>query len=261
MWGRPREKGEADAAARGCLHELSYARVMSLWLAPGPEQVPRFLCFGSSGACVQIGFEAMHRAGGTAELVAYVDDQASGTANPFDARPVISFDQLDEYPGVPVLVPVQNPRGRRSVYERLEAAGRSIVGMPAVPYLTHPSVDVAEGAIFSITSRVGPGSVIGRAVMVMSDLVSEDVTVGAFTTLAMHSIILGHVRIGEDVLVAPGAIVGNGKEGKPLTIGDGAVIGTGAVVDRNVEAGEVIMGNRGMTPIEWARLRRTARPR
>ncbi|MDO5684351.1 MAG: hypothetical protein Q4G46_16185, partial [Propionibacteriaceae bacterium] len=221
----------------------------------GHKSARRILVYGSTGASVHIAFEGIHQAGGRASVVAYVDDTPDAPDVACDGLPVIDFDGMADYPDLPILVAVQSAHGRRSLFERLDEVGRRIIGMPGLAHLVHPLAEVGEGVVVSSTSRVMPGVRLERGVMVLADLVAEDVHVGEYTTLAVHSIVLGHVDIGADVHVAPGAIINNGRVGRRMTIGDGAIIGTGAVVDRPVGAGEVVLGNRAMSPEAWHRLR------
>ncbi len=67
--------------------------------------------------------------------------------------------------------------------------------------------------------------------------VHHDCVVGAFSTLAPGSRLLGAVTIGCEVFIGAGAIVLPHR-----TIGDGATVGAGAVVTRDVAAGETVVG-------------------
>jgi sugar O-acyltransferase (sialic acid O-acetyltransferase NeuD family) len=226
---------------------------------PGSDTTD-WLCYGSSGTCVQVARDVMFRAAGRARLVAFVDDLDNGHLHPHEGLPVIGFEELaSSYRGASVFVAVQSPAGREAVFGRLAAAGIPIVGARPPEHLAHPTADFGEGAIAICTARIGPGSSLGRGVLALGDLVAHDVEVGEFTTCAPGSNIAGHVRIGRRVWVGMGAVVSNGTSRRPIVIGDDAVIGAGAVVDRDVAPGEVVVGNRAMTLREWLRLRRFAR--
>lgn len=235
---------------------------VSLWLRPGQQDFGGFACFGSSGTCAHIAFEGISEAGGSAPLVAYIDDYAAPGVSPFDGLPVVSLEEFgadSRFAGVPVLVPVSDPAGRRRVVERLDAAGIPVVGMPGTPVYVHPSVDVGRGSMVLTTTRLGPGVRLGEGVLALADVVAHHGQVGDFVTFAMHSKVLGHVEIGNDVFVGAGALITDGTTRRPRRIGDGAVIGAGAVVDRDVAPGEVVVGARAMGMREWARLRLLAR--
>jgi UDP-3-O-[3-hydroxymyristoyl] glucosamine N-acyltransferase len=70
--------------------------------------------------------------------------------------------------------------------------------------------------------------------------IAHGVDIGEGSLIIANSMIAGSVKIGKNVWVAPCASVLNKK-----SIGDNAVIGMGAVVLKDVNAGEVIIGNPG----------------
>ena len=53
----------------------------------------------------------------------------------------------------------------------------------------------------------------------------------------------GNITIEDHVYVGAGAMIRQGKPGKPLVIGQGAVIGMGAVVTKDVPEGVTVVGN------------------
>ncbi|MDO5677316.1 MAG: hypothetical protein Q4G35_07380 [Propionibacteriaceae bacterium] len=223
---------------------------------PGSERV---LVYGNSGTCSYAAWEGMQQSGGRSEIAAYINDDPTTPRIAPDGKPVIVFEEIDTYPGLPVLIPIHLPADRRMLWERVIAAGRRIIGLPGDPQWVHPFTTFGEGVIISSTTRILPGVNLARGVIAFSHMLAEEVRVGEFTTLGMRSMVLGHVEIGANVLVAPGAVINNGRPGHRRTIGDGAVIGTGAVVSRNVKPGEVLMGNPAMSPAEWDRLKRMMR--
>lgn len=118
------------------------------------------------------------------------------------------------------------------------------MGSQGLPHLSHPAAELGEGVIVSSTTRVGFATSIGTGGLALGDLIAHDVTVGEYCTFAAGSIVLGHVDIGDDVFVGAGAIIKNGTSTRPLTVGTGAVVGVGAVVDRDVPPGAVVMSPR-----------------
>jgi len=217
-----------------------------------PEEV---VCYGASGTCTQVAFDMLAHAQGATALVAYLEDDPASDTNPYDGRPIIAADSLDRYSDAGVIVPVHAIAGRRRIYERLSQRGARIVGSRGSTQYSHPSASFGEGSIVSTQTFVGPGARIGRATIALSSLVAHDTEIGEFCTLAMGSLVLGHVRIGDDVWIGAGAVISNGTADRPLVIGDGAVIGAGAVIDRDVPPGETRVGVRAMSVRELAKLR------
>ncbi|MCY1444825.1 GDP-perosamine N-acetyltransferase [compost metagenome] len=73
--------------------------------------------------------------------------------------------------------------------------------------------------------------------------VAHDCEIGDFVTFAPSVKCNGNVVIEDHVYIGTGAIIKQGRSGKPLTIGTGAIVGMGAVVTKNVPAGAIVVGN------------------
>ncbi|NQX10250.1 acetyltransferase [Microbacteriaceae bacterium VKM Ac-2855] len=207
---------------------------------------------------MQTAFDLSYQAQGISRFAAYVaDDDPRGQHT--DGTPILRLDEIATWDDIAVFVPIHDPTGRRSVFSRIAEAGLPILGAEGSPQLSHPSATFGEGVIVSSTTRIGYAAQLGRGTIAYSDLVAHDVTVGEFSTLAAHSIVLGHVEIGQDVFVGAGAIIKNGTTARPIRIGDGAVVGVGAVVDRDLAAGEVVVSPRAVNIREWESLRSAAK--
>jgi hypothetical protein len=229
---------------------------------PSGHTVEGIVGFGASGTGVQVSFDVAVQVGDRVPFLCYVDDELAGVPLASDDRPVLTLDEAARrFPGAGVFVSVHSPAGRRRIFDRLTARGIPIVGADGSAQLRHPSADLGEGVIVASTTRVGPLARLGRGVIALADLVAHDVVVGEFSTLAVGSTVLGHVRIGREVWVGAGAVVGNGTAERPVVIGDGAVIGAGAVVRGDVQAGAVLVGPPAATPSGWSALRRFLRER
>jgi len=212
-------------------------------------------CFGTSGTCRQFALDLAYQARGASTFAAYIGDDDPRSHHD-DGMPIVSLDEIAGWDDIAVFVPVHDPAGRRSIFGRLESAGLPILGAEGLPHLSYPGADLGEGVIVSSTTRVGPSTRIGRGTLALSDLVAHDVTVGEFSTLAAHSIILGHVEIGRDAFIGAGAIIKNGTAARPVVIGDGAVVGAGAVVSGDVAAGETMVSPRAVAKPERTALGR-----
>ena len=103
---------------------------------------------------------------------------------------------------------------------------------------------------------IGVGSVLCGFVTITSNVrigrhfhaniysyVAHDCVIGDFVTFAPGVHCNGNVVIEDHVYVATGAMIKQGKPGKPLVVGRGAVVGMGAVVTRDVPAGATVVGN------------------
>lgn len=136
--------------------------------------------------------------------------------------------------------------GVNSSQIRKEIAGRmdAIYAIPADPII-HPQ------SIFNrYNTPIGPGSVIGAGVVMTTNVklgahchinscasINQGSTIGHFATLAPGARICGDVYVGDNVMMGCNSSIIN-----MINIGDDAVIGAGAVVIRDVKAGQTVIG-------------------
>jgi acetyltransferase-like isoleucine patch superfamily enzyme len=131
----------------------------------------------------------------------------------------------------PYVVGVNEPATRR----------RLAVGLLPVT-LVHPTATVADsasiqsGCVVGAGTHIGPGCLVGRHVHIGPGCTLTRTEVGGFTTISPGVDIAGDVFIGPDVLVGVGARISN-----LISIGVGARVGAGAVVVRDVAAGETVV--------------------
>lgn len=214
--------------------------------------------FGARGHAVMLlrGMDAYWR--GRVRLRALVDDIENGFRHPSLGVPVVSSaERLRDFAALPVLLTPGSTPLRTKVAAQLAAEG-AIFATAACPDQAHvdPTVFYGAGCVCAPTTRIGHMVRIGAGVQALSDVIAHDCEIGDFATLGLHSSIYGHVRIGRGVALGASAVVTNGTRHRPLCIGDGAVIGVGAVVLRDVAAGERVVGNPAMPVRQWVKLRR-----
>jgi UDP-3-O-[3-hydroxymyristoyl] glucosamine N-acyltransferase len=153
---------------------------------------------------------------------------------------------LERFRDIPNVIAALEPAMRREIAERVARAGLPFATLVRSGGPVAPSVTFAEGAL---VAGAGPLSVnsatrFGRHVILMTPAsVGHDCTIGDFVTIFPSAVISGHVAIEDDVVLDVGAVITNGRAGRPLVIGRGARIGAGAVVMTSVEAGAFVTGN------------------
>lgn len=104
--------------------------------------------------------------------------------------------------------------------------------------------DIDNGAVLCPFTTVTSNTKIGK--FFQSNLysyVAHDCIIGDFVTFAPGVKCNGNVHIENHVYIGTGAIIKQGSPDRPLIIGEGAVIGMGAVVNKNIPAGAVVVGN------------------
>ncbi|RIX79401.1 acetyltransferase [Acidovorax cavernicola] len=105
-------------------------------------------------------------------------------------------------------------------------------------------VVLGEGAVLSPFVAITSNIRIGRHFHAnLFSYVEHDCVIGDFVTFAPGVKCNGNVLIEEHVYVGAGAVIKQGRPGKPLVIGRSSVIGMGAVVICDVPPGTTVVGN------------------
>lgn len=119
-----------------------------------------------------------------------------------------------------------------------------------------PFAVIARSAILLDNNDLGEGCMISEQTIITSNVrigrffqancqcnISHDCVIGDYVTFAPGVKCNGNVTIGDHAYVGAGALIKQGRYGKPLVIGEGAVVGMGAVVIRDVEPYTTVVGN------------------
>lgn len=108
----------------------------------------------------------------------------------------------------------------------------------------HPSAVVSDSARIEGGSFVGPGAIVNaqaivgaHAIVNSGAIVEHECDVGAGAHVCPRAVMGGRARLGERVTLGTGAVVLPG-----VSVGDGAVVGASSLVNRDVEAGETVVG-------------------
>lgn len=143
-----------------------------------------------------------------------------------------------------ITIAVSDASIRQRLTERCISDGVRIVNVSAVNCTVLDSVELGEGAILCPFTTITSNVKIGRSFHAnIYSYVAHDCVIGDYVTFAPGVKCNGNVLIEDYAYIGTGAIIKQGRPGKPLRIGKGAVVGMGAVVTKNVADGAVVVGN------------------
>jgi sugar O-acyltransferase (sialic acid O-acetyltransferase NeuD family) len=140
------------------------------------------------------------------------------------------------------LVAVGDPYVRERMATRALKAGHHMVSHnggdydPPKPLM--PGVVIMKNATLTCDITIGIGVYINICAMIGHDCILED-----WCSVQPNANLSG-CKIGKYAYIGMGANIVAAKKGEPMrTIGEGAIVGAGAVVTKDVPAGETWVGN------------------
>ncbi len=143
-----------------------------------------------------------------------------------------------------VSIAIANSQVREKIANRLHLDQVLSWSIQANNCVIMDEVSVGEGAILSPFVTLTSNIQIGRYFQAnLYSYVEHDCVIGDFVTFAPSVRCNGNIIIEDHAYIGTGAVLKQGTPDKPLVIGRGAVVGMGAVVTKNVAAGETVVGN------------------
>lgn len=209
--------------------------------------LPLFAVYGGSGcgrgvmplARAQLALEGMP----TTQLV-FVDDQPEAAeVNGHRVLRYAEFLQADAS-SRHIVIAISNSAVRQMLADRCAADGVQPWTVKAANVVVMDDVSLGEGAAISPFVTLTSNIRIGRHFHAnLYSYVEHDCVIGDFVTFAPGAKCNGNVHIEDHAYVGAGAVIKQGKPGKPLVIGRGALVGMGAVVTRDVPPGATVVGS------------------
>lgn len=133
---------------------------------------------------------------------------------------------------------------RSKLASRLLASGVEPWSVRAENIIVMDAVRIGEGALLSPFVTLTSNIEIGKHFHAnLYSYVEHDCIVGDFVTFGPGAKCNGNVVIEDYAYVGAGAVIRQGKPGRPVVIGRGAVVGMGAVVTKDVPPGTTVAGN------------------
>ncbi|AXK42838.1 acetyltransferase [Erythrobacter aureus] len=174
----------------------------------------------------------------------FVDDSAAQET--INGHKCVTFEQFVNYPSTDraITLAIADGNIRRKLATKCKAAGLRFLSVKARNCMVLDQSPVSEGMILcgfaTITSNVTIGHHFHGNIY---SYVAHDSVIGDFVTFAPGVMCNGNVHIEDHAYIGAGAVLRQGKPGKPLIIGAGAIVGMGAVVTRDVPPGTTVIGN------------------
>lgn len=208
---------------------------------------PLFAVYGASGCgrgVMPLLRAQVQREGIGAEHLVFVDDHPPGPA--INGQRVLSYEAFrgaaagDRY----AVLAIADGIVRQRLADRCRADGVKPWTVRAANAVVLDDVAVGEGAILcpfvTLTSNIRIGRQFHANIY---SYVEHDCRIGDFVTFAPRVCCNGNVVIEDYAYIGAGAVIRQGRPGRPLVIGRGAVVGMGAVVTRDVPPGVTVVGN------------------
>ena len=168
----------------------------------------------------------------------FIDDGRAGER--INGCDVIAFEDFAGFDGTrQVALAVADGEVRARLAENCTRAGVDFLTIRAANVVEMDDVTLGEGAILSPFVTLTSNISIGRHFHAnLYSYVEHDCRIGDFVTFAPSVRCNGNVTIGDHAYIGSNAVIRQG-----LTIGAKATVGMGAVVTKDVPAGETWIGN------------------
>jgi len=175
----------------------------------------------------------------------FVDDDAT-SATELNGYQQMSFDDFcfSHAQSKGIVISVGDAKQRKAIYKRVTERDIPLLSVKALNSIQLQAAQIGEGSILCPYTILTSNIKIGKCFHAnLYSYVAHDCIVGDFVTFAPGVKCNGNVVIEDEVYVGTGAIIKQGKKGRPIVIGRGSKIEAGAYVTRSVEPGVTVFGN------------------
>jgi sugar O-acyltransferase (sialic acid O-acetyltransferase NeuD family) len=208
---------------------------------------PLFAVYGVSGcgrSVMPLAREQLRQQGIIADRLVFVDDHPeSSMVNGQRVLRYADFLATEASERYTVLA-IANGTIREQLARRCATDGVQSWSVSGGNVVIMDEVKLGEGSILSPFVTLTSNIIIGCHFQAnLYSYVEHDCIIGDYVTFAPGVKCNGNVVIEDHVYIGAGAVIKQGRPGRPLVIGSRAVIGMGAVVTKDVPPGVIVVGN------------------
>lgn len=201
----------------------------------------QFCIFGAGGHAKDLLAQLIYDLGRDSVLCLVDDFKPDRIEAGFD---VISFETAcRRHPKAGWLIAVGDPAERMRIAGSIEnRSGKDACFISSRAFVSYdfspsPGVQVLSGSCISADVSLGRGTIVN-----IGTTISHESKIGDFVSISPGCTLAGRVRVEDQVFIGVGATIMNGTSERPMTIGARSIIGAGAVVIRDVPAGNAVVG-------------------
>ncbi len=180
----------------------------------------------------------------SSDQIVFIDDGLE--IDMLNGHKVVTYNEFMMLPASErmVTIAIADSIIREKLTMRCESDGLSLYPVVAENVMIMDQVQQGDGGILAPFVTITSNVKIGKSFQAnLYSYVAHDCVIGDYVTFAPSVKCNGNVVVEDHVYIGTGAIIKQGKCGRPLKIGKGAIVGMGAVVTKNVPAGKTVIGN------------------
>lgn len=171
--------------------------------------------------------------------IGYLDDNTNIHSSYRLGLPVLgSIADLSNIPHHGIIIAVGNNHFRQELFNRLTTQGEMLITAIHPSAILASSVQIGKGTMICAGVVINPGAQIGDNV-----ILNTACSIDHHNIIGSHTHIAPGVRLGGDVTIGEGTLVGIGATVMPQRhINSWCTVGAGALVSRNVSSGSTVVG-------------------
>lgn len=178
------------------------------------------------------------------EVVAFVVDRERMTSDSYRGLPLVAFEDVtSEYPPeeYDMFLPMSAKHAntiREAKFNEAKSKGYDLVSYISSRAIVNPETKIGENCFVFEANVIQPFAQIGDNTIVWSgNHIGHHSTIGHHCFIASHVVISGRVTVGSNCYFGVNSTVRDG-----ITIAPKTIVGAGALIMRDTEPSQVLMG-------------------